>query len=30
MSLLNSGFKIGSKAITLQFENDFADVIIAD
>ena len=29
MSLLNSGFKIGSKAITLQFENDFPDLIIA-
>ena len=31
MSLtFTTGFKIGSKAITLQFENDFPDVIIAD
>ena len=31
MSLtFNSGFKIGSKDITLQFEKDFPDVIIAD
>ena len=30
MSLLNYGFKIGSKAITLQIENDFPDLIIAD
>ena len=30
MSLLNTGLKIGSKAITLQFENDFPDLIIAD
>ena len=31
MSLtFNTGFKIGSKAITLQFENDFPDLIIAD
>ena len=31
MSLtFNTGFKIGSKAITLHFENDFPDVIIAD
>ena len=28
MSLtFNTGFKIGSKAITLEFENDFQDVI---
>ena len=30
MSLFNTGFKIGSKAITLQFENDFSYLIIAD
>ena len=30
MSLLDAGFKIGSKAITLQFENYFPDLIIAD
>ena len=30
MFLLNTGHKIGSKAITLQFENHFADLIIAD
>ena len=30
MSLLNTGLKIGSKAITLQFENDFSNLIIAD
>ena len=30
MSLtFDTGFKIRSKAITLQFENDFPDVIIA-
>ena len=30
MSLtFDTGFKIRSKAITLQFENDFTDVIIA-
>ena len=29
MSLtFNTGFKIGCKAIALQFENDFPDVII--
>ena len=27
---LCTGFKIGSKATALQFENDFPDVIIAD
>ena len=31
MSLtFNTGSKIGSKAIILQFENDFPDVFIAD
>ena len=30
LPLFKTGFKIGSKATTLQFENDFPDLIIPD